>query len=186
MALIGTHDSVTGEAGYGFSRIFNIFKQTQTLSIIEQAKAGIRFFDIKIRQTERGWICSNGKWETKKTFQTILKELSENLSTEFALISITYDGTLPADMKDEGFVKFVKKTIKKYDNLTLTSVSEKYKKELNQIWHRNGYRSMEHYSKITSWKRILPIPRLWKLDFPESIPSDEKWIIIVDFFKEDK
>ena len=189
MALIGTHDSATGEKGYGFINLFKFFGKTQDMSIIEQAKAGIRYFDLRVRKTERGWICAHGLWETKKTFQTILKEISENTKEEFVLVSVTYEGTLPYDIKSEGFVRFIKKTIKKYSNLTLISIAEKYKKvswnkrEWNQIWSRSGYKLIGHYPHF-SWKPFPPIPSFWKMSFPEEIPSDEKTVIIVDFYKE--
>jgi hypothetical protein len=69
---IATHDSATGESGYGiFSWLFTPFARTQSKTIKEQIEAGCRLFDIRIRKTKRGWICCHGTWETKKTLDEI-------------------------------------------------------------------------------------------------------------------
>lgn len=188
MAYFGTHDSVTGEVGYGVVEYFKWFGQTQKLSIIEQAKAGVKYFDIRVRKTERGWICAHGLWETKKTFTTILKEISQNIIHEKAYIAVTYEGTLPKNLSEDAFLKFIKKTLKKYPNLILYSVSEKYKKvsffkkEWNSIWGKGGLKIISHYThfKLTPFP---PIPSLWKKEFPKEISEDPNTIIILDFYE---
>lgn len=187
MAFFGTHDSVTGEKGYGIIKFFKFFGQTQTYTIIEQAKSGVKYFDIRVRKTDRGWICAHGLWETKKTFQQFLKEISENIIHETAYIAVTYEGTLPKGMSEKDFLKFIKKNIKRYENLILYSVSEKYKKSenhklvWNSIWTKGGLNIIAHYTHF-SLTPFPPIPSFWKMEYPEVIPEDDKTIVIVDFY----
>ena len=187
MAFFGTHNSVTGEKGYGFINLFKFFCKTQNYTIIEQAKKGVRYFDIKVRKTSRGWVGANGSWETKKTFQEILKEISNNIIHENAYLSITYEGSLPKNLTEKDFLKFIKKNIKRYDNLTLYSVSEKYKKSqkklgMNPIWTRGGLTLIEHFTQFSFLKPFPPIPSLWKKEALEEVPMNDKTIIIVDFY----
>lgn len=187
MAFFGTHNSVTGEKGYGFKNLFRFFRQTQKYTIIEQAKKGVRYFDIKVRKTTRGWVCANGSWETKKTFQEIIREISYNTIYENVYLSITYEGCLPKELTEKDFLRFIKKNIKKYDNLTLYSVSEKYKRSKrklgkNPIWTRGGLTLIENYTQFSFIKPFPPIPYFWKKENPEEIPSNDKTIIIVDFY----
>lgn len=185
MAFFGTHDSVTGEKGYGFFKIFKWFGQTQKYTIKEQLSSGVKYFDLRIRRTERGWICAHGLWETEKTFLDIIKEISRG-TTEDIYIAITYEGTLPKDMTETAFLKFCRKSLKRYTNLILYSVSEKYKKVnrkrvWNSIWGKGGLKIIAHYTHF-SIKPFPPIPSLWKMGYPEEIPEDNNTVIIVDFY----
>ena len=187
MALIGTHDSVTGEKGYGFFGLFRWFGQTQVLTIKEQAICGVKYFDLRVRKTDRGWICAHGLWETKKTFTEILSDISKNTPLESVLLAVTYEGTLPKEMTEESFIKFIKKTVKKYSNLSLHVISEKYKKikfgkkVWNTMWSRDsyGYKIIGHYPHF-SLTPFPPIPSLWKMEKP-IFSEDSKTITIIDF-----
>lgn len=186
MAYFGTHDSVTGEKGHGVFKAFRYLGQTQKLTIIEQAKAGVKYFDLRVRRTKRGWICAHGLWETKKTFSQFLKEISDNAQYSEIYIAVTYEGTLPKDLSEADFTKFIKKSIKKYTNLKLYSVSEKYKKVSwnktvwNSIWTRGGLNIIGHYPHF-SLTPFPPVPSFWKMEKPE-LPEDENTIVIIDFY----
>ena len=186
MAYLGTHDSVTGEKGHGFTGMFRYLGQTQKLTIVEQAKTGIKYFDLRVRRTDRGWICAHGLWETKKTFFDFLREISLNTTHDKVYIAVTYEGTLPKDLSETDFVKFIKKSLKKYANLVLYSVSEKYKKVAwnklvwNSIWAKGGLNIVGHYPHF-SLTPFPPIPSFWKMEKPE-LPKDENTIVIVDFY----
>ena len=186
MAYFGTHDSVTGEKGHGIVNLFKFFGQTQRMTIIDQAKSGIKYFDIRVRRTNRGWICAHGLWETEKTFSQILKEISINTIHSKVFVAITYEGTLPKDMSESDFIKFIKKSLKRFSNLILYSVSEKYKKiswnkrVWNSIWTKGGLKVIGHYPHF-SLTPFPPIPSFWKMEKPE-IPEDENTIIIIDFY----
>lgn len=189
MAYFGTHDSVTGEKGHGIINLFRYLGQTQSYTIIEQAKAGIKYFDLRVRRTSRGWICAHGLWETEKTFYEILKEISSNTIHDQVYIAVTYEGTLPNNLTEDAFVKFIKKTIKKFNNLIIYSISEKYKKiswkkkVWNTIWVKGNLNIISHYTHF-SLTPFPPIPSLWKKDNNIEFPDDPKTIVILDFFKE--
>lgn len=182
--MIGTHNSVTAEKGHGFWKFFRFFGQTQRLTITEQSRSGVQYFDLRVRRTKRGWICAHGLWETKKTFAQILKEISLETPHPKVLVAVTYEGTFPGDLDEEKFKRFIKKCLKKYPNLTLYSVSEKYSgpnKEWKTYWTRPGYTVISHYPHF-SITPFPPIPSLWKMEKPENPQEDENTILIIDFY----
>lgn len=189
MAFVGTHDSVTGEKGYGFFNLFKFFGQTQKLTISDQAKSGVKYFDIRVRKTNRGWICAHGLWETKKSFNEILSDISKNTIHESVLITVTYEGTLPKDLSEANFIKLVKKAVKRFSNLSILSISEKYKKlswkkrVWNTMWSRSshGYNLIGHYPHF-SLTPFPPIPSLWRMEKPD-LSGNDKTIIIIDFYE---
>lgn len=187
-AFFGTHNSVTGEKSFGFFNIFKWFSKTQKYTIKEQAKKGVKFFDLRVKRTNRGWVCAHGLWETEKTFSELLREISKNTIHDIVYISVTYEGTLPKDLSEISFLKFIRKSLKKYTNLILYSVFEKYKKtgegkrENYLIWEKGGLEIIKYYTQFSNLKPFPPIPVFWKKTKLENISDDEKTIIIVDFY----
>lgn len=169
MEFFGTHNSVTGEKGYGFFRFLKYLTRTQKYTIIEQAKTGVKYFDIKVRKTYRGWVCTNGLWETEKTMQEIFKEISKNTIHEEVLVGITYDGTLPKEISQRDFLKFIKKSVKRYPNLIVYSISEISGKKETEIWSKRGLNLINSYDH--QMKENL-----------EEKSRDDKTIVIVDFY----
>lgn len=169
MEFFGTHNSVTGEKGYGFFRFLKYLTRTQKYTIIEQAKTGVKYFDIKVRKTYRGWICTNGLWETEKTMQEIFKEISKNTIHEEVFVGITYDGTLPKEISQRDFLKFIKKSVKRYPNLIVYSISEMSRKKETEIWCKRGLNLINSYDHRI--KENL-----------EEKSRDDKTIVIVDFY----
>lgn len=75
---IATHNSSTGESGHGIiSWLVTPFAKCQSKTIQEQYEAGCRYFDIRVRNTKRGYICAHGLWESKRYFIDILMEIVE-------------------------------------------------------------------------------------------------------------
>lgn len=186
MVLLGTHNSVSGESKGWLGKML----RTQKLSIIEQAKSGIQYFEIKIRRIEDTWFCTNGTVVIKKTLQQVLSEIAQNTPHQSILLSVSYDGTLPHDISEQGFVKFLKKSIKRYPVLTLFSVAEEQKRVSwkktvwNRIWKRNTHETINVYPELSGWKKLLPFPWLWKREGELSNPNPDNnnVILIVDFY----
>ena len=142
MALLGTHNSVSGEIKNWFGKL----KRTQNLSIIDQAKSGIQYFEIRIRKIEDSWYCTDGSIVLNKTLQQVLSEIAQNTPHQNVLLAVSYNGTLPYDISEHGFVKFLKKNIKRYPELTLFSVSEEQKRiswRMESRRHPGRFRSRE-------------------------------------------
>ena len=97
MNKIATHNSVTGERGYGFlSWIVAPFSMCQSKTLEEQYNAGCRYFDIRYRWSERRntYVCAHGLWEAKKTLQEVLNELQDiaRSHNDSVYIMLTYEG----------------------------------------------------------------------------------------------
>ena len=179
----GTHDSVTGEQGYGLASLFTWLCKTQTLCIKDQVIKGCKYFDLRVRKTRRGYICAHGLWTTKKLFTDILVDLKDK---EDIYVSVTYEGSLD-DSKYKEFIKYVKSVIP--ENVKLTFIAVKYAKIGR---YKRGWKTIEtvNYLPIKGlypcfdfrdYKSLLPIPYLWrKLNVTEL--SEDK-VNVIDFFK---
>lgn len=182
MLKIATHDSVTGEQGYGLSKIFTLFAKTQTKTISEQLNIGVRYFDIRVRKTSRGWIGAHGFWTSKKLIDDILFEINEVGKNEDIYVNITYEGFGTPDFNNQ-----IKYWINKYSNIKFVYISIKYGKKfqwtildtLNEVI--GGAKDKFMKLDFKSWHTLIPIPFLWKIIKKEEILFNNEYYQFVDF-----
>lgn len=176
MEKIATHNSCTGEKGYSWRKLFTLFSRCQNKTLIEQYDAGVRYFDIRIRKTKRGWIAAHGIWETKEDIYNLLTELN-NHAKETIIISICYEGKGVYEEKD-----FIYELKTKFDKIIVTYYAVK-----KPYWHIvewfNNVNCEQCYKKLdfSSWHTIIPIPILWKQFFFREVKFDEQKFKMVDF-----
>lgn len=176
MNKIGTHNSATGESGYGFlSWIGTPFARCQGKTIDEQYKSGCRYFDIRIKYSKkRGWICAHGLWQCKRNFLDILDQLEDYGD---CYVMITYEGEAPED-----FLDIIETWVKVYTGIKFTSINTK-----KPVWKcLKTYNSVPVVSKFknldgSSWHTYLPIPWLWKKIYYNNPEFNEEYYTLVDF-----
>lgn len=175
MKKIGTHNSATGESGHGIlSWLGTPFSRCQGKTIKEQYEVGCRYFDIRVKNTKRGWICSHGLWESKRTLLSILEELNEYGD---CYTMITYEGEAP-----ENFLEVVDTWVNMYQGITFTSINTK-----KPVWKcLKTYNSVSVVSKFknldgSTWHTYLPIPWLWKKIYYNNPEFNEEYYTLVDF-----
>jgi hypothetical protein len=157
MAKIGTHNSATGERGYGrIDRILSIFARCQNKTIKEQYEAGCRYFDIRYKWSdERGcYVCAHGWWTCEKTLSQVLSEI-DNLGKCYVMVTCEQGAPLRKTS--------IQHIIENHTNICFTTFNRK-----KPIWrcdycnkalpHVNGYRVLDW----SSWHTLIPIPWLWK------------------------
>lgn len=78
MRLIGTHNSHTGEKGYGvISYLVSPFVKTQNKTLVQQLLHGCTMFECTIKRTKRGcWVFSQGLWESSCSFNEAMSQLN--------------------------------------------------------------------------------------------------------------
>lgn len=188
MKLIGTHDSATGEKGHGFmSWLLIPFAKTQSKTIRQQYDAGCRYFDIRIKETKRGWVCAHGLWRTKRLATDILQELNDMPDT--VQVELTYEGTVKG--KDK-FKECIEQFEKQYPHIKWGIRAIKYgnkAKGLNVeyeivkpsdkscIGGCRGYLPLDG----RSWHTYLPIPWLWDRLYMRPHKFNEHQFTFVDF-----
>lgn len=184
MLKIATHDSATGEHGYGLSKIFTLFAMTQIKSIKEQLNIGVRYFDIRVKKTRRGWVCAHGLWNTKKTVEEILSEINEVGKTDDVFINVTYEGWGTSDYEE-----VVDNWVKQFSNIKFVCINIKYTEGLKLKWktlkvlNRVPCGAEDNFFKLDfrSWHTFLPIPILWKRLKTEDVIFNEDKFKFVDF-----
>jgi hypothetical protein len=179
MVKIATHNSATGEKAFFPTRLFNLFSMCQNKTLIEQYNVGVRFFDIRIKKNNRGWICAHGLWQSKKSAYTLLEELNNCVQNdEKCYITLMYEGNCSEELLNE-FLNIIKEKCPK-----LTIVYIGYKKP---TWTIVKYFENIHFiSKFkgldfSSWHTFIPIPYLWKKIYNDDIEFNEDYFIMVDF-----
>lgn len=71
--MIGAHDCFTYlKARYRIFELFAFMWRTQTKSILEQAQAGVIYFDIRVRREKNKWRVCHGLVDFPLTFDTII------------------------------------------------------------------------------------------------------------------
>lgn len=177
MLKLATHDSATGEKGYGLlSYLVLPFARTQSKTIKEQLEIGVTSFDIRVRNTSRGLVAAHGLWESKKTIEEILSEIN---TYKGCYVSLTYEGTVI----DEGdFIEDMEKLIKMYPNIKCSWIAVK-----KPIWKMVKYNYEEPTETAfknldgSTWHTYLPLPWLWKKIYYNNVEFNEEVYKRVDF-----
>lgn len=194
--MIGTHDSATGERGRGLlSWLVTPFARTQRKTIREQYEAGCRVFDIRVRNTRRGWVCAHGVWTSHRTATDILSEIDR--FPERCQVDLTYEGGTDDRPVFERGVELFKGL---YEYIRWGECAIKYGREAKGLIVRyevvypadrgciggeQGFLPLDG----RSWHTYLPIPWLWDIIYfrrkraaeYNKLLSDEKKVTYVDF-----
>ena len=172
---IGTHDSVTGEKGYGvLSFLGTPFSKTQSKTIDEPYKVGCRYFDIRVKKTDRGWICAHGLWQSKRLAEDVLKQINEYGD---CYIRVVYEG-----VPTEDYEETVDKWIDQFSNIKFGCIAYKYPqwtnvKVINNISCVDSFLALD----FRSWHTFLPIPWLWKKIYYNTPVFNNDYYTMVDF-----
>lgn len=190
MKLIGTHDSATGEKPTWWSALLTPFARTQSKTIKEQYDAGCRLFDIRVKKVLIDWRCAHGWWFTKRTFESIVREI--NSFPEKCSITITFEGKTKNAKGLISYIKFIKES---YNNIKYGPVYAKYGKESEGLkvkydvllngdpnW-TNGYQTKQAFLPLDGkhWQTYIPIPWLWKQFYFKKVEFNEEYYQYVDF-----
>lgn len=174
-----THDSATGERGYGLSFLMALFAKTQSKTIKEQLDAGVRYFDIRVRKTRRGWVCAHGLWTTRKKAEDILAEIN---AVKGCYANVTYEGWGTDD-----YEATVDGWVAKFRNIKFSHINIKYTEGLALKWKcikvLNRVSCEDHFFKLDfrSWHTFLPIPILWKQFYYKDVEFNVTTYRFVDF-----
>lgn len=162
MKKIGTHNSLTGEAGGGWlSRLLTPFARCQRKNLRQQYAAGCRYFDLRIRPAAGVWRGAHGPWTSRRTFADLLGELNALALTAETWVMITYEGACPDEAAFRDTVDDLMERVA--PRLLLASVNVK-----KPAWHtldadpdapphENAYTVLDG----STWHTLLPVPRLW-------------------------
>lgn len=171
---IGTHNSVTGETSHGIlSWLVIPFSRCQSKSIKEQYEDGCRYFDIRVKETKRGWVCAHGLWTSRKSADDILSQLNGYGN---CYVRLTYEG------KSDTFQDKVDEWVSTYDKISFTSINVK-KPEWRCIRVYNNVPMQEKLVILDgrSWHTYLPIPWLWKKIYYNKPKFNDDYFTNVDF-----
>ena len=155
MKLIGTHNSATGENGYGvLSWLVAPFAVTQRKTICEQFDAGCRSFDIRVRLTKRGWVCAQVE------------------------VSVMYEGKGHAD-----FGNFATMVRTHSRNIVWGKFCCKKSRTVYQYADPSYSGGKQGFVVLDgrSWHTYLPSPWLWNLIYTREKKFDEEKFTFVDF-----
>lgn len=172
---IATHNSATGEKGHGIlSWLGTPFACCQSKTIAEQYKAGCRFFDIRVKYTNRGWICAHGLWESKKDLSEILNQID---AFGYCYVMLTYEGEAPKD-----FLEIVDVWVNHYNKITFTSINTKKPtwkclRTYNNVPMQGAFKNLDG----SSWHTYIPIPWLWKKIYYNKPTFNDDYFKMVDF-----
>lgn len=173
---IATHNSITGEKGHGIlSWLGTPFARCQSKTIAEQYKAGCRYFDIRVKYTKRGWICSHGLWESKRDLHDILNQID---AFGNCYVMLTYEGE-----PIEGFLDMIDAEIVSYYNkITFTSINAKKPTwQCLRVYNNVSLKSEYKILDGSTWHTYLPIPWLWKKIYYNKPKFNNEYFKMVDF-----
>lgn len=197
---IATHNSATGESGYGIiSWISTPFSKTQSKTIKEQIEAGCRLFDIRIRKTKRGWVCCHGIWESKKLLEDILTEInnvnddvycditfeddfSDDKVTKTTLYTLLGKYFINTNTSRKEFDDKIDELINTYTNIKFCQINVKFPEwkcviQPNTVPYKCVFKALDG----KTWHTILPIPWLWKKIYYNKPEFNTEYYTYVDF-----
>ncbi len=131
LTIPGTHDSCTYQIK-GIGNIFSYATKTQSWNLEEQMKAGLRYFDIRLRSINNTLRCYHGPIDLKQQFDSILNTTSSFLNknkSETILMQIVSEYndkncTKSIEQMYEDYTKNYKEIIKEYDNINIPTLGE--------------------------------------------------------------
>ena len=131
LTIPGTHDSCTYQIK-GIGKLVSYAAKTQSWNLEEQMKAGLRYFDIRLRSYNNTLHCFHGPIDLIQTFDSILKTASDFINknkTETLIMQIVseYDDkgcSKSMEQMYEEYTKNYKQIIIVFNNATIPTMGE--------------------------------------------------------------
>ena len=131
LTIPGTHDSCTYQIK-GIGKLISYAARTQSWNLEEQMKAGLRYFDIRLRSYNNTLHCFHGPIDLIQTFDSILKTASDFINknkTETLIMQIVseYDDkgcSKSMEQMYEEYTKNYKQIIIVFNNATIPTMGE--------------------------------------------------------------
>lgn len=131
----GTHDSGTKISDFYFSSITDRFSKCQNLTITEQLNSGIRFLDIRLKESNKDLLVYHGMIKQNLIFDKVLlslKNFLNNNPTEFILLRVENTGEKDKD-KDKIFRNVFLNMLNKYEDIIWKPCKESSTVEISKI-----------------------------------------------------
>lgn len=178
---IGTHNSATGEEGSFWSKFLTPFARCQSKTLVEQYKAGVRLFDIRVRVDEDGLYLHHGPWRTKRDAYNTLRPLL-NVCNEPTYFEITYEGSTVGE-DEMRQMKSLAHYIATYKNAVVTRLNKKTPWEALEVYYPLAYEGDgKGFLGIHGWRSLLPVPWIWA-KIHGRVEFNDKTFIFTDFYE---
>ena len=131
LTIPGTHDTCSYQIK-GIGKVVSYAAKTQSWNLEEQMKAGLRYFDIRLRSINNTLHCFHGPIDLVQCFDSVLKTASSFLNknkSETIIMQIVseYDDkncTKSMEQMYQEYTKNYKEIIKEYDNNNIPTLGE--------------------------------------------------------------
>lgn len=192
-SLISTHNSATGNKGYGLlSKLLTPFAKCQNKTLTEQYEAGCRYFDIRVSKDSRGYITAHGPWRGG-TLHDVLTEIRKACDdgNEPAYLSVTWEGGVSdwSESKVKYFVEIVQNFVnclndaeRKYLILTQIGAKKPYGTILWVNYEIDRPVVVQRFYPLYwfNWRVLFPVPRFWAWRYGK-VEFNDKHYTQVDF-----
>lgn len=191
--MLGSHNTLTAYPCRWYMKIANIWSKCQEKQLTEQAEAGVRFFDIRVKLDKYDTLVyAHGivQYDFNETIYhllTYLSYLADEYKTTFYYRIVLEHNKCPKDWQYH--VKRVKEELDwctKKDNLVFTGAYSKWDEKC--FLPGNSLPITHKYSSVLGWKRFLWIPwvyaklhnKKFKKQYKDIIDSDNE-VLMLDF-----
>jgi len=182
MLKISTHNSASAERSRGLlSRLVRPFSRCQRLTIRQQFDAGCRYFDIRLRHCRDGvYRIAHGLWTGGRTLTNILSEIEMLAGSVEETVYVAFcleRGGLNELLMLQAYIAVLFPT----HRFVVTYWATK-----EGGWHiereetKVPLRADFAYINASTWRILLPIPRLWAW-LRKQPTFDEETFTQVDF-----
>ena len=158
LTIPGTHDSCTYQIK-GIGKLVSYAARTQSWNLEEQMKAGLRYFDLRLRSYNNTLHCFHGPIDLVQTFDSILKKASDflnNNKTETLIMQIVseYDDkdcTKSMEQMYEEYTKNYKDMIIVFNKTNVPTMGELRGKLFFIKIMKGSTSNMPHFHIQNSW-----------------------------------
>ncbi len=182
MELKSTHNSATGEPSLTWrDALLTPFARCQSLTIAEQLRAGVTYFDIRAALGPDGWHCAHGLWLSR----TLLRDVLDLIDWWAWEHGGTYYVSLTLERGSDDLARQLLRTAsgwKQAPAYRLTYLAGKAGggwhviEEFHPVAMAQGFDSLGR----GHWRTLLPVPRLWAALRPAPVWSENIYLQ-VDF-----
>lgn len=178
--LIATHNSCTGEKGKGWRKLLTPFARCQSKTLIEQYDSGVRYFDIRVKETGRGLVAAHGLWESEELLSDLLKKLDAYANAwkhEEYYVALCYEGE--CKYQRQFYEDSLLKNLKLCKQVYFAEKKPKWRvlAEYERVTVRSCYKILDW----RSWHTLIPIPWLWKKIYYNRVKFSDHCFRMVDF-----
>lgn len=194
--MLGSHNSITSYPCVWYTKPFNIFAKCQSKTIEEQLKAGVRFFDFRIRMKADGSYCfAHGlvKYKVKSLtyiFDIISNFIKSNNTEVYFRVFLEYSKKPKEyELLIKGhLIELINSVMKGRNSIHFCGARAKW--DYKEFMHGDVYVPLtDKYSSCIGWKRFIHcIPYLYakkrnkgfKEEYKDVLNSTDK-VLLIDF-----